>query len=133
MWTEARYLPRHTATARASRNCTVLHLELSGATAGDSMDLLPLSRYSITLIWALLSAIVILASIYLCDGRLIYTLDDPYIHLKVAQTILRGCYGPHELRPCGFVISTQARVPAVNSAMILMVGALSGAFIAPAW
>jgi hypothetical protein len=57
-------------------------------------DLLPLSRYSVTtLIWALLSAIVILASIYLCDGRLIYTLDDPYIHLKVAQTILRGGYG----------------------------------------
>ncbi len=58
-------------------------------------DLLPLSLYSvtITLIWALLSAIVILASIYLCDGRLIYTLDDPYIHLKVAQTILRGGYG----------------------------------------
>jgi hypothetical protein len=69
-------------------------------------DLLPLSRYSITLIWALLSAIVILASIYLCDGRLIYTLDDPYIHLKVAQTILRGRYGinfsdtPRRHPPC---------------------------------
>jgi hypothetical protein len=40
-----------------------------------------------------LSASTILASVYLCDGRLIYTLDDPYIHMKVAQTILRGGYG----------------------------------------
>jgi hypothetical protein len=53
------------------------------------------SRYSliITLIWALLTASVILTSIQFCDDRLIYTLDDPYIHMKVAQTILQGGYG----------------------------------------
>jgi hypothetical protein len=49
--------------------------------------------FVITLIWAILCAGEILSSIYLCDHLLIYTLDDPYITLKVAQTILRGGYG----------------------------------------
>lgn len=47
----------------------------------------------ITLIWALLAAAEIFASLYLCDHRLMYTIDDPYITLKIAQTILRGGYG----------------------------------------
>ena len=49
--------------------------------------------FVITMIWALLSAAEILASLYLCDHRLMYTIDDPYITLKIAQTILRGGYG----------------------------------------
>ena len=33
------------------------------------------------------------ASLYLCDGQLVFTLDDPYIHLAVADHILSGGYG----------------------------------------
>jgi hypothetical protein len=33
------------------------------------------------------------ASILLSDGHLVYTLDDPYIHLSVAENILHGSYG----------------------------------------
>ncbi len=47
----------------------------------------------ITSIWALLSLIVILTSLYLTDGRLNYTLDDPFISLKLANVILGGGYG----------------------------------------
>src|SRR5688500_11338421 len=36
---------------------------------------------------------VVSASMLLSDGKLIYTLDDPYIHLAVAENILRGGYG----------------------------------------
>ena len=43
--------------------------------------------------WAVGSLAIITASIWLCGGRLIYTLDDPYIHLAVAETILTGGYG----------------------------------------
>lgn len=35
--------------------------------------------------WAVGSLAIITASIWLCGGRLIYTLDDPYIHLAVAE------------------------------------------------
>jgi hypothetical protein len=54
-----------------------------------------LSLYSliVTSIWALLSAIVISGSLYLTDGRLNYTLDDPYIALKMANVVLGGGYG----------------------------------------
>jgi hypothetical protein len=46
-----------------------------------------------TVIWAAFFAVVVSISIYLCDGHLIYTLDDPYIHLAVAENIARGGYG----------------------------------------
>ena len=32
-------------------------------------------------------------SIVLADGHLVYALDDPYIHLAVAESILQGGYG----------------------------------------
>jgi len=38
-------------------------------------------------------AALVAASIYAADGRLMYSLDDPYIHLAVAENILRGTYG----------------------------------------
>ena len=47
----------------------------------------------ITSIWALISLIVILSSLYLTDGRLVYTLDDAYIALKLANVVLGGGYG----------------------------------------
>lgn len=36
---------------------------------------------------------VVFLAVKASDGRLIYTLDDPYIHLAVAETILQGGYG----------------------------------------
>lgn len=38
-------------------------------------------------------AVVLAACLSQSDGRFIYPLDDPYIHLSVAETILRGGYG----------------------------------------
>ncbi len=46
-----------------------------------------------TLVWGLLFAILVYLSIRLSGGRLNYTLDDPYIHLAVAENIIRGGYG----------------------------------------
>ena len=38
-------------------------------------------------------AVVVLLSLLQTDGVLVYTLDDPYIHLSVAESILEGGYG----------------------------------------
>ena len=46
-----------------------------------------------TLIWGFCFATLVYWSIRFSGGRLIYTLDDPYIHLAVAENILRGGYG----------------------------------------
>lgn len=45
------------------------------------------------LIWVSLFAAELVASMVQCDFRLIFTLDDPYIHLAVADQILSGGYG----------------------------------------
>lgn len=47
----------------------------------------------ILLLWLSLFMVELVASISLCDGRLVFTLDDPYIHLAVADHILSGGYG----------------------------------------
>jgi hypothetical protein len=39
------------------------------------------------------SALVLFQILLLNDGKLVYVLDDPYIHLAVAENILRGTYG----------------------------------------
>src|SRR3569833_1346358 len=44
-------------------------------------------------LWLVLFAAELIASIVLCGGRLVFTLDDPYIHLAVADHILSGGYG----------------------------------------
>ena len=44
-------------------------------------------------LWALAIALLIALAIELSDGHLIYTLDDPYIHLAVAENVIRGVYG----------------------------------------
>lgn len=51
------------------------------------------SPASWTVIWGVLLAIEVYASIVLAGGHLIYSLDDPYIHLSVAENILRGGQG----------------------------------------
>lgn len=43
--------------------------------------------------WFVLAILLILQSLHLSDWNLIYTLDDPYIHLAVAESILQGGYG----------------------------------------
>ena len=54
---------------------------------------MPRYRWIITSIWAVVTLVVIVSSLYLCDGRLVYSLDDPYIQLKLADVILGGGYG----------------------------------------
>lgn len=44
-------------------------------------------------LWAVGTFIIILISILRSDGHLTYSLDDPYIHLAVADNILHGSYG----------------------------------------
>lgn len=46
-----------------------------------------------TVFWAAGMTILLFASVQLSDGRLIYTIDDPLIHLAVAENILAGGYG----------------------------------------
>lgn len=48
---------------------------------------------SVLAAWGVLLAAVTVACVALAGGQLIYTLDDPYIHLAVAETILGGGYG----------------------------------------
>lgn len=38
-------------------------------------------------------AVLVSATARACDGRVVYSLDDPYIHLSVAESILGGGYG----------------------------------------
>jgi hypothetical protein len=44
-------------------------------------------------LWLALFLLEVTASVLLCGGRLVFTLDDPYIHLAVADQILSGGYG----------------------------------------
>ena len=54
-----------------------------------------LKKYPFVLLglWLVGAIVLIYWSICLSDGHLIYTLDDPYIHLAVAESILQGGYG----------------------------------------
>src|SRR4051812_48565384 len=44
-------------------------------------------------IWGALFALELIVSIWLAGGRLVFALDDAYIHLAVADQILAGGYG----------------------------------------
>lgn len=52
-------------------------------------------RISIVILslWLLLFALELVVSFHFCNDRLVFTLDDPYIHLAVADQILSGGYG----------------------------------------
>ncbi|HEU0147780.1 MAG TPA: hypothetical protein VFR21_13000 [Bradyrhizobium sp.] len=64
-----------------------------GQPAGTGVIAWPrLARVTLS-IWLVLFAAELIASIVLCGGRLVFTLDDPYIHLAVADHILSGGYG----------------------------------------
>lgn len=47
----------------------------------------------LTLFWAVVMAGVLVLSVALSEGHLIYTLDDPYIHLALAEMLLEGHWG----------------------------------------
>ena len=96
-------LPSESVRAENDAISETLKLSLQPATirrppAGWSYVMKPVPGVSIyppiiTAIWALLSLIVVMISLYLCGDRLIYSLDDPYIILKLANVILGGGYG----------------------------------------
>lgn len=46
-----------------------------------------------TCVWLISFILLCVVTFYMCDGNLVYTLDDPYIHLSVAENILKGAYG----------------------------------------
>ena len=67
---------------------------LTGPTT-TSLRLYPSSQIAIISLslWLVLFTIEVIGSLLLCDYHLILTLDDPYIHLAVADQILAGGYG----------------------------------------
>jgi hypothetical protein len=53
-------------------------------------------RWAAVAFWASLALLTLLTTFRIlraCDGRLIYSLDDPYIHLALAKNIALGHYG----------------------------------------
>jgi hypothetical protein len=90
---------------RARENAEAQRIKRIMTLAASNGDLLTLARESKTAsawprvsvvvvsLWLLLFATELIASVVLCDGRLVFTLDDPYIHLTVADHILSGGYG----------------------------------------
>lgn len=72
------------------------------------------------LLWAVGMALLVLGSIGMADGKLIYTLDDPYIHLAVTENILRGGYGvnfPEYSTPSSSILYPFLLVPGVAMGM----------------
>lgn len=57
--------------------------------------MLAATKYPLILVglWCVGMLATILSALHLTDGHWIYCLDDPYIHLAVAENILRGGYG----------------------------------------
>ncbi len=49
-----------------------------------------------TLFWAVTFVLFIAVTVRMADGHLVYTLDDPYIHLSLASHILHGGFGINE-------------------------------------
>ncbi len=60
---------------------------------GRSPGMLP-----IVVLWGLL-ALELAAALFLCEGRLMYTLDDPYIHLALAENLADGHIGLNGTEP----------------------------------
>ncbi|WP_456617294.1 hypothetical protein [Bradyrhizobium sp. P5_C12] len=61
--------------------------------SADGAGAWPRPATGAVLTWLLLFAAELVASLALCDFRLIFSLDDAYIHLAVADQILSGGYG----------------------------------------
>ncbi|MGF1500887.1 MAG: hypothetical protein ACFBSD_03645 [Paracoccaceae bacterium] len=50
-------------------------------------------------LWAIGTGAVLAAALRLTDGRLVYSLDDPMIHLALAEMLLEGHYGVNPVEP----------------------------------
>ena len=80
---------------------------------------IPLDTLLVVGLWYLLCLIGLLAVLVLNDGKFTYTLDDPYIHLAVAEQIAAGHYGINSgefSAPCSsplwpFLLAPLARLP----------------------
>jgi hypothetical protein len=80
---------------------------------------IPLDTLLVVGLWYLLCLIGLLAILALNDGKFTYTLDDPYIHLAVAEQIAAGHYGINSVEfssPCSsaiwpFLLAPLARLP----------------------
>ncbi|AXQ95947.1 hypothetical protein LV780_19440 (plasmid) [Cereibacter azotoformans] len=67
-------------------------------------------------IFLFLSAFVVWKAWQAADGHLIFTLDDPYLHLAVAETLLQGGYGvnfPQTSSPSSSILYTLLLAPFV--------------------
>jgi len=78
-----------------ANNCLCLHPQPRRKNAMTPAPFVALKNYPFVLVglWFIGAVTLIFWSIYLADGHLLYTLDDPYIHLAVAESILHGEYG----------------------------------------
>ena len=57
-------------------------------------------KWTIVALWSAVMTAVVWKSYAACGGRLIYTLDDPYIHMSVSESILAGGYGVNAGESC---------------------------------
>jgi hypothetical protein len=63
------------------------------ASAGSGARVWPRASTVGVLVWLALFGAELVAIVTLCDFNLVFSLDDPYIHLAVADQILSGGYG----------------------------------------
>jgi hypothetical protein len=76
-------------------------------TADATNKQIPLDALLVVGLWFLLCLVGLLSVLVLNDGKFIYTLDDPYIHLAVAEQIAAGHYGINAVEfssPCSSAI-----------------------------
>lgn len=97
------------------------------------------------LLLALLLVLELAAILVLNGGRLTFTLDDPYIHLALAESLARGHYGIHLAEPSApassilwpFLLAPLARTPiaelvplGLNIVLAFLTIAVVGRFVA---
>lgn len=77
----------------AVNHCDRLNQTGGLSSAGSGIRMWTRPSTVAVLIWLVLFAAELVASLAQCDFRLVFTLDDAYIHLAVADQILSGGYG----------------------------------------
>jgi hypothetical protein len=101
---------------------------------------IPLDTLLVQGLWLLLCLVGFLVILVLNDNQFTYTLDDPYIHLAVAEQITHGNYGVNLGEFCSpassilwpFLLAPFARLPFGDLAPLflnVLFGALTGALV----